>query len=91
MKVSWRPAARADVARITAYLASLNPAAARHVLGALTRTGDSLAVFPHRGRVGLGPNLRELVAVWPYVIVYRIGRGDEVTILRVWHAAQDRR
>jgi plasmid stabilization system protein ParE len=26
----------------------------------------------------------------PYLIVYRVGRADVVTILRVWHAAQDR-
>ena len=26
----------------------------------------------------------------PYLIVYRISGTDVVTILRVWHAAQDR-
>jgi plasmid stabilization system protein ParE len=31
-----------------------------------------------------------LVAVRPYVIVYRIVDSDTVDILRVWHAAQDR-
>jgi plasmid stabilization system protein ParE len=27
----------------------------------------------------------------PYVIVYRVTDEDVVTILRIWHAAQDRR
>ena len=26
----------------------------------------------------------------PYLIVYRVSAADVVTILRVWHAAQDR-
>ena len=32
---------------------------------------------------------RELVVVWPYIVVYRV-LPDEVRILRVWHARQDR-
>jgi len=31
----------------------------------------------------------EIVAVWPYVIVYRVAE-TEVQILRVWRAAKDR-
>jgi plasmid stabilization system protein ParE len=27
---------------------------------------------------------------WYYLIVYRVNEQDRVTILRVWHAAQDR-
>jgi plasmid stabilization system protein ParE len=30
-----------------------------------------------------------LVVMPPYIIVYRISGADTVTILRVWHAAQD--
>ena len=26
----------------------------------------------------------------PYLIVYRVSSTDAVTVLRVWHAAQDR-
>jgi plasmid stabilization system protein ParE len=33
---------------------------------------------------------RELVTTTPYTIVYRVGIIGSVTILRVWHAAQDR-
>ncbi|WP_114858463.1 type II toxin-antitoxin system RelE/ParE family toxin [Azospirillum brasilense] len=33
---------------------------------------------------------RELVVVRPYVIVYDIGEDETVSILRLWHSAQDR-
>jgi len=56
----------------------------------LLLAGDSLAVFPRRGRDGRIAGTRELVAVVPYEIVYRFEGEDSVTILRVWHAAQDR-
>lgn len=32
----------------------------------------SIEYLPERGRPGLVPGTRELVALWPYVIVYRI-------------------
>jgi plasmid stabilization system protein ParE len=49
----------------------------------------SLADFPDRDRVGSIVGARENVAVWSYVIVYRVSDA-EVQILRVWHGAQDR-
>ena len=48
--------------------------------------GDSLVEFPHRGRTGNDPRTRELVALWPYIIVYET--LTDVHILRVWHGAQ---
>jgi len=38
----------------------------------------------------LAPNTREIVAVWPDVIVYDIENESEVHILRIWHGAQRR-
>lgn len=90
MPVVWRTRALADVARIARYLATENPIAARRVARELLLAGDSLAIFPRRGRPGSRPGTRELVAVSPYVLVYRIAGADAVTILRVWHAAQSR-
>ncbi|HWK45023.1 MAG TPA: type II toxin-antitoxin system RelE/ParE family toxin [Stellaceae bacterium] len=52
--------------------------------------GDSLGVFPRRGRRGRIPGTRELVAAFPYLIVYEVTDADTVTILRVWHGSQDR-
>ena len=79
----------ADVTRIARHVAQDNPAAARRIARELLVAGDSLDVFPHRGRRGRSRNTRELIAVPPYVLVYRVGQ-DMVRVLRVWHGAQDR-
>ena len=91
MKVEWRPSALDDRDAIIEYLEPLNPHAAVNLLQALILAGDSLTLFPHRGRPGLATGTRELVAVWPYLIVYEIDdEADTVSILRIWHGAQDR-
>jgi plasmid stabilization system protein ParE len=39
----------------------------------------------------LAEGTRELVAVWPYLIVYEVDEtAGMVSILRIWHAARDR-
>ena len=90
MPVRWRTRALADVRRITSYIAPDNPVAAVRIGRELLVAGDSLATFPLRGRPGVQPGTRELLALRPYVIVYRLDPTGLVTILRVWHAAQDR-
>jgi hypothetical protein len=52
--------------------------------------GDSLETFPRRGRIGRVVGTRELVALHPYVLVYQVTSSGEVTIVNVWHGAQDR-
>jgi addiction module RelE/StbE family toxin len=88
--VVWAPQAIEDIARITRYIAAENPVAAARVARELLVSGDSLVTFPARGRPGVLPGYRELVAVRPYVIVYRLLADDIVDILRVWYTAQDR-
>jgi toxin ParE1/3/4 len=88
--VVWSPQALDDVARINAYIAAENPVAAARIAREILLAGDSLALFPRRGRAGSLPGRRELAAVHPYVLVYRILAGEVVDILRIWHAAQDR-
>ena len=90
MTVSWRKAALTDVARIASHIAQENPIAARQVARELLLAGDSLAIFPRRGRVGRVATTREHVAFPPYILVYRITDNNAVTILRVWHGAQNR-
>lgn len=89
MIVVWRGPALADLRRIVKHVESENPLAARRVARDLVLAGDSLAIFPNRGRSSLTSSTRELATIRPYVIVYRIV-GDNVRILRIWHAAQDR-
>jgi plasmid stabilization system protein ParE len=91
VKVEWRPSALDDRDAIIEYLEPLNPHAAINLLQALILAGDSLTLFPYRGRPGLAAGTRELVAVWPYLIIYEIADdADTVSILRIWHGAQDR-
>jgi plasmid stabilization system protein ParE len=88
--VIWRQAAYTGVARIIHHIAAENPIAAGHVARELLLAGDSLTLFPYRGRPGRVLGTRELVAYPPYILVYRVAPQGEVTILRVWHAAQSR-
>nr|WP_295743003.1 type II toxin-antitoxin system RelE/ParE family toxin [uncultured Acidocella sp.] len=89
--VRWLAAALADVQHITRHISEENPRAAAKVARELLLAGDSLVLFPHRGRLGLAAGTRELTAVWPYIIVYEVNsQAEEVSVLRVWHGAQDR-
>lgn len=91
MQVTWRRQALADVARIARYIAQDNPVAAARIARALAAAADSLTRLPEKGRPGLVPGTRELSAVPPYVIVYRVERDAQtVYILRIWHTAQNR-
>lgn len=88
--VIWGPQALADVARIARYIAEDNPFAASRLARSLAQAGESLIAMPRRGRPGREAGTRELVIVRPYVLVYEITAAGSVTILRIWHAAQDR-
>lgn len=91
MQVAWRRQALADVSRIARYIAQDNPVAAARIARALAAAADSLTRLPEKGRPGLVPGTRELSAVPPYVIVYRVEReAQTVHILRIWHTAQNR-
>lgn len=89
MTVEWRAEALADVERIVAYIAGQNPFAARRMARALLLAGDSLTVFPRRGRQGRVAGTRELLSISRYSSVYQVENDDAVTSLRIWHAAQD--
>lgn len=88
MEVIFAPAAIADLIAIRNYIGHFNPAAARRMALRLRSAAQSLAEFPDRGRLRRD-GARELVAVHPYVIVYDV-TPPRVTILRVWHGAQNR-
>jgi len=54
------------------YVAEFNPRAGARLAADLFAAGENLALFPMRGRPIQYRNARELAAVWPYVIVYRL-------------------
>lgn len=77
------------LAEIREHIGRENPAAANRVAIQIVAACDRLEYLPERGRLGLKPGTRELVAMWPYVIVYRV-TPDAVEILEIWHGAQSR-
>ena len=90
MAVIWRARALADIGRIVRYIATDNPIAARRVGRELLLAGDSLTMFPRRGRRGRQPGTRELVALPPYIIVNRVAADDTVTICPPNHSVHRR-
>ncbi|UEM21074.1 type II toxin-antitoxin system RelE/ParE family toxin [Skermanella mucosa] len=80
----WTGPAVRDVEAHVRYLGQFNERAARELAISLVKAGDSLAAMPDRGRPGRIAGTRELVALYPYVIVYEVG-PESVTIQRIWH------
>jgi toxin ParE1/3/4 len=85
VQVVWTRRALSDISAIRAYIGQFNPLAAQRVALRLTQAGQSLSLFPERGRAASGR--RELVIVRPYIIRYRVFRG-RVEILAIRHGAQ---
>jgi len=81
-------AAAADLARILSYIGHFNPHAAERMASRLKAAALSLAEFPERGRPR-PDGARELTVIPPYLILYDVP-PERVTVLRVWHGAQDR-
>ena len=80
MRVRWTTIAAGDLAHIVDYIRKEDIAAARRVAQTIHGNVAGLRTFPHRGRIGLAENTRELVfAPWPYIAVYEI-IGDQVQV-----------
>jgi plasmid stabilization system protein ParE len=89
IRVIWSDGALVDLAQHTRCVANFNPRSAIILAQELRTSAQNLQLFPRHGRPGLVENTRELIAVWPYVIAYRI-TGQSLEILRIWHGAQER-
>lgn len=88
MKLVWHPLTRHDLADLVAFLSEDNPKAVRSMVQRIRKAALSLRVHPALGRPGRVPGTRELlVPRTPYVLPYRV-EGEEVEILRVYHAAR---
>jgi toxin ParE1/3/4 len=92
MRVRYALQARADIDHIYEFLAKRNPSAASRVVGRIRQAADRLGEFPHLGHVGRAPGTYEwTVRRLPYVIVYEVREDTaEVSVLGVFHGAQDR-
>ena len=88
MTLLWSHRALLDLRRIADHIAADNPRAAQALVAFIGAQVGKLERFPFLGRAGYA-DTRELVVHKNYIVTYRI-RADEVQVLQVWHAAQQR-
>jgi len=79
--------AREDRANIMNYISQDNPLAAAELDDEIDAKTSALAKHPRLYKAGRVKGTREMVIRPNYVVIYREA-SDEVTILRVLHAAQ---
>jgi toxin ParE1/3/4 len=84
--IIWTDEARANLAAVHAYIAQFSPLNAQRFSVKLVEAVESLVEHPDRGRPVRGGR-RDLVAVWPYIVRYRV-TADAVIILRIRHGAR---
>ena len=93
VRLLYTTQARQHIAAIFSYIADRNPVAATQVVARIRQAAERLAEFPRMGHAGRVAGTHEwVVRGLPYIIVYQAGAADadEVLILGVFHAAQDR-
>lgn len=84
--VVWTREALSDLAAIRTYIDQFDPEAAARFAERLHEAGESLAVFPRKGRP-IGDGLRQWSLVWPYRIRYMID-ANTVYIIDIVHGAK---
>ncbi len=90
MRIRWTPAAAADLQHISTYLRDHHPRHQQPTIRKLYGAILSLKQWPNRGRLGREDGTREfLFPPLPYIAVYRVSEQD-IEILRIYHAAQER-
>jgi len=93
VRLRYTAEARDHIAAIYSYIRDRSPAAATQVVARIRLAAERLTEFPRMGHAGQVEGTHEwVVRGLPYIIVYQIGAADpdEVLILGVFHAAQDR-
>ena len=93
VKLRFTAEAREHVAAIYSYIRDRNPVAATQVVARIRLAAEQLTEFPRMGHVGRVRDTHEwVVRGLPYIIVYQtdVADTDEVLILGIFHAAQDR-
>jgi toxin ParE1/3/4 len=93
VKLRFTAEARGHIAAIYDYVRDRNPVAATQVVARIRTAAEQLTEFPRMGRVGRVHGTHEwVVRGLPYIIVYQpdASGADDVLILGVFHAAQDR-
>ena len=92
LKLRYTAEALAHISAIHDYIGSRDPTAATSVVRRIRAAAERMRQFPHIGHLGIVPGTMEwTVRGLPYVIVHEVDPDQgEVTILAVYHGAQDR-
>jgi plasmid stabilization system protein ParE len=93
VRLRYTAEAREHIVAIDRYIRDRSPAAATQVALRIRLAAERPMEFPRMGRVGYVPGTHEwVVRGLPYIIVYEVGTTDpdEIVVLGVFHAAQDR-
>jgi toxin ParE1/3/4 len=89
MRIRWTPAAAADLQHVSNYLRDHHPHYRLATVRKLYVAIQSLAKWPHVGRVGREEGTRELLFLpLPYIAVYRVTE-QTIEVVRIYHGAQD--
>jgi toxin ParE1/3/4 len=93
MRVIIREVAYDDLDRIYAWIAKDRPRSADSAIDRILESAERLGRFPYMGHVGKVPGTYEWVVPGsPYIVVYKINTDDdEVSVVAVFHGAQDRK
>lgn len=93
MRVRLTEDAASDLRGIKAHFANRTVVIGERILKLIGNTVSHLSMFPRLGHPGIvDGTLERTVPRSPHVIVYRldIGDDDQLTVLRIYHTAQDR-
>ncbi len=88
LEIVWSARARKRLEEIRAYVAKDKPEAAARLGARIIAVVEVLKDYPHLGRAGIEPGVRELVIGGTHYIVFYRVRGRRVMIQTVWHGAQ---
>lgn len=91
MKVRWTHSAIQDIARLHAFVAQLNPVAARRIFARLKQAPRMLEQEPRlssRSPAFAPREVRRLV-LDDYEVRYEVA-DDTIIMLRIWHTREDR-
>ena len=91
MQLAWTHRARADLERLYAFLAPVNPSAAAQAVQALTGASAFLLSNPRSGEQLFQFEPREVrrILIERYELRYEI-QGETIYVLRLWHTREDR-
>lgn len=92
MRITFDPAALADLDHIFAWISEDNESAAHEMIARIEARIGLLATqgLEHMGRPGLDEGTRELIE-YPYIVVYEVFENrSEIVVWSIVHGAQER-